>query len=45
MYDQLFLLNFDDMIFLTCIVVIHYLIIDTSTWINISIFLKINEFV
>ena len=43
MYNQLILLNFDEMIFFTWIVFVCYLIIGTNTWICISFFLKYNE--
>ena len=40
MSHQLLLLNFDGMIFLQCYFVIHYCIIDTDTWLCISLSLK-----
>ena len=43
MYNKLILLNFDKMIFFYLNFFVHYLIIDTNTWICISFFLKYND--
>ena len=45
MYDQLLLLNFDEMVFLHVYFSINNFIIDTNNWLCISFFLEINEFI